>query len=261
MTLPRAAALLPLAFLPAVAAAGCSSDDDTYTDHYAINQLNGSYGAFADEANLRILAAFLGDGGFLKLRSGDAVEIDVNGQRAAHTLRELDDKIHYVVDLAPPREETDVTITFVRGTERVVNKVKIPAAFELVKVPSAAKFLERVDVDVDPRPDLSKWPGFFGTGLIAKAEISAPCLEGGSQKIDLCGADSPADKCVQGYPLRIDLGKLLFVPNTTTCELSVQLRLSSGGGKWEGIGPKQEAFKGGGFEAYRAKSFKLTVNQ
>lgn len=259
MYFTRAAALLSLAVSPALLVAGCSNDDDEYTDHYAINQINGSFGAFADETNMRVLAAFLAEGGFLKLRSGDTVEVDVNGARASTYQRELEDKVHYVVDMPPPPGETEVVITFVRGTERVVGKARIAAAFDFVSPPTTAKLNQALDVDLDPRPDLSKWPGFFGPALVAKAEIKGDCLESGQQNMDLCGVESEPGKCTQGYPLRIDLGKLIYRPNTTSCELAVQVRLTAGGSKYEGTGPKKETFAGGGFESYRAKAFKVTV--
>ncbi|MBX3206016.1 MAG: hypothetical protein KF764_13170 [Labilithrix sp.] len=246
-------------FVSAPACSSDSDDDDKFSESHQVSELNASYGAFADEGRLRIFAALLGRKGFVRLRGGDAIEIDVDGQRTPSTERLLDDRVHYIADVPAPAGETEVTITFVRGVERVVGKIRIYSAFELVAPPKSIKKGGRAEIDVDPRPDLSKWPGFFGPGLVAKAELIGDCIETGSQLIDLCAADSEAGKCTQAYPLTLDAAKLVLRPGTSSCKLAAQVRLAAGGSPFEGTGPAKETFKGGGFEGYRVRGFDLEL--
>lgn len=224
-----------------------------------MSELNASYGAFADESRLRIFAALLGRQGFVRLRGGDTIEIDVDGQRVPSTERLLGDRVHYIADVPAPSGETEVRITFVRGVERVVGKIRIYSAFELKAPPSRLKKGERAEIDVDPRPDLSKWPGFFGPGLVAKAELIGDCIETGSQLVELCAADSEEGKCTQAYPLTLDAAKLVLRPGASACNVAVHVRLAAGGSPFEGTGPAKEKFKGGGFEGYRVRAFDLEL--
>jgi hypothetical protein len=253
--------LLLLTLVPI--AAGCSSDDDDerFTDHYPITALSGSYGAFADEANLRILAAVLGEKGFARLRGGDTIEIDVNGTRMATYERQLEDKVHYIVDMPPPAQETEIVITFVRGVSRVSSKIRIYSAFQLKDPPATVKTGESAPIDIDPRPDLSKWPGFFGPGLVAKAEVIGECLETGANQIPLCAMDSPAGECKQGYPLKLDTSRLVFRPGVRSCEVGIQVRLTSNGANSAPPSETQEKFKGGGFEGYRLRNFRMKITE
>ncbi|HVH48087.1 MAG TPA: hypothetical protein VM925_37395 [Labilithrix sp.] len=232
----------------------CSNDDEDFSEQYKISELNASYGAFAHEERLRVYAALLGPKGFVRLRGGDTIEIEIDGVRVSTTERMLDGRVNYVADVPAPPGESEVAITFVRGVERVVGKIKLYSAFNVVAPPATLPRTGSVDIDVDPRPDLSKWPGFFGPSLVAKAEVLGDCLETGAQRIDLCAKDSPAGKCTQGYPLKLDAATL--IPSTTKgCQLAVQVRLMSGAKPFEGTGPAKESFKGGGFEGYRLRSF------
>ncbi|MBN9165192.1 MAG: hypothetical protein BGO98_28935 [Myxococcales bacterium 68-20] len=251
-------------FLLLLSVPACSSDsddDDKFSESHQLSELNASYGAFADEGRLRVYAALLGRKGFVRLRGGDTIEIDIGGQRTPSTERLLGDKVHYIADVPAPPGETEVTITFVRGLERVVGKIRIYSAFTLTKAPSTLKIGESAEIDIDPRPDLSKWPGFFGPGLIAKAELIGSCLETGSQQIELCAVDGEPGKCTQGYPLKLDPGKLIFTPGSKGCEVAVQVRLNSGGSPFEATGPAKQSFKGGGFEGHRLRSFELQLTQ
>ncbi|MBX3215392.1 MAG: hypothetical protein KF850_25370 [Labilithrix sp.] len=250
--------LLPL-LVSAPACSNDSEDDDKFSESHQVSELNASYGAFADDGRLRIFAALLGRKGFVRLRGGDTIEIDVDGQRTPNTERLLDDRVHYIADVPAPRGETEVTVTFVRGVERVVGKIRIYSAFDLKAPPTSLKKGASAEIDVDPRPDLSKWPGFFGPGLVGKAELIGECIETGSQLVDLCARGSEAGKCTQAYPLSLDSSKLILRPGTSSCNVAVHVRLAAGGSPFEGTGPAKETFKGGGFEGYRVRAFDLEL--
>jgi hypothetical protein len=244
--------LLVLAMTPA-----CGDDEEeTFSNSFDTTEMNASLGAFADEGRLRVYAAVLGPKGFLRLRGGDTFEIEIDGQRVATNERVLNDKIHYIADVPVPPAETTVTVTFVRGVERTVGKIRLYSAFTVKAPPATMKKNALTEIDIDPRPDLSKWPGFFGPGLNAKAEVNGDCIEGGSQQIDLCAANSEPGKCTQGYPLQLDTKKLRTTGN---CKVAVQVRLTSGASPFEGTGPEKKSFKGGGFEGYRLRSFETQL--
>jgi hypothetical protein len=255
---PWCLASLLIGLVPACSAA---DDDDKFSNSHDVSELNASYGAFADEGRLKVYAALLGPKGFVRLRGGDTFEVDINGQRTATTERLLDAKVHYIADVPAPPGETEVAVTFVRGVERVVGKIRIYSAFTLKSPPPSLKMGQSAEIDLDPRPDLSKWPGFFGPGLVAKAEVIGDCLESGSQQIELCSAKSEPGKCTQGYPLRLDAGKLVPRPSSKGCNLAVQVRLTSGGSPFEGVGPAKKSFKGGGFEGHRLRTFETQLTE
>ncbi len=249
----------------AFAGVGCtsttSSSSEEYSDSYALGEMNASYGAFADEGSLRIYTALLGTKGFVRLRGGDAFEIDVNGARVPSVERvDLDGKVHYIAEITPaPAGDTDVAITFVRNLERVKTTMKLYKAFVIKSPPASVKLGQSVAVDVDPAPDLSKWPGFFGPSLQAKAEVGGSCIEGESQQIDLCSPTTAPGKCEQSYPLSFDSSKLKLKSGASGCDLAVQTRLTSSATPFEALGPAKQTFKGGGMEGYRLKSFSMQL--
>jgi hypothetical protein len=241
----------------------CANDDadEKFSDDFQPNELNASYGAFAEDGNLRIYAALLGSKGFVRLRGGDTIEVDVNGARMPTRERVLDDKVHYIVEMPAPPTDTEIAITFVRGVERVVGRIKLAGDFALKSPPATVKIGQSAEIDLDPQPDLSKWPGFFGPSLIAKAEVSGECVEAGTQGVPLCSVDSPPNACKQGYPTRFDASKLVLRPGSKGCELGVQVRLTSNPSPFEGTGPAKQSFKGGGFEGHRGRTFKLQLTE
>lgn len=246
-----------------VLVAACSSDDsEKFSDHYEPNELIASYGAFADDANLRVYAALIGTSGFVRLRGADSFEIEIDGERMAPTERILDDRVHYIVETPAPPTDTEVVITFVRGAERVTGKMTLTGAFALKSPPASAKKGESVQIDVEPRPDLSKWQGNFGPTLVAKAKVVGECIESGAQdNVPLCAADGKPGECKQGYPLVLDTSKLSFVPDTKGCDVGVEVKLTSRGAPFEGMGPTKQTFKGGGFDGHRFKSFNMTITE
>src|SRR5688500_20149953 len=79
---------LVLALLGGTVLAACSiGSDDAPKEHkksssVPIERLGPSYGAFADAEKIDLYVAYTGDG-FLLLRDGDAVTLDVNGTNVA----------------------------------------------------------------------------------------------------------------------------------------------------------------------------------
>jgi hypothetical protein len=120
-----------------------------------------SYGAFADGTKLELFVAFTGDG-FLLLRDGDGVALDVNGTAVPLTERIEEQRVHYIGELPAPPAESVVTVTFTRGSEKVVGKVRIAPAFSIEAPLSSAKHGDIVPIDIDPRPNLEwrskSWP-------------------------------------------------------------------------------------------------------
>lgn len=245
-----------LAILGALPLGGCGTDDEDYSEHYAISALNASYGAFAEDGRLKVYAALLGDKGFVRLRGGDTFEIDVDGTRVPSTERLLDGKVHYIADVPEPAGETEVAITFVRGVERVRTSMKLYSLFTVPSPPTVLQAGGKVDIDIDPRPDLSKWPGFFGPSLVGRAEVLGDCV--GSQQFALCSKDSTADKCTQAYPLVLDAAKLV-ASSSSSCPITVKIRLTSAASAFEGEGPQKQTFKGGGFDGHRGVSLPMQL--
>lgn len=239
----------------------CSSspDEEKFSDHYRVDELNASLGAFADEERLKVYAALLGKKGFVRLRGGDTIEVVINGEKVPTIERLLGDRIHYIADVPAPPPETEVTVSLVRGLERAAGTIRLYSEFSIVEAPSELKLGESAEVDIDPRPDLSEWPGFFGPGLIAKAEIIGDCLETGVQQLSLCGVASESEKCTQGYPMKLDFSELLPLPNSKGCDLTVQVRLTTRG-SLEKRDDATSSFKGGNFEGYRLNTFTMRLS-
>lgn len=255
----RALRLVKGAILPgAILVSGCTSEvagEDEYSDKYRIDQLNASYGAFADEGNLRVFAALLGEKGFVRLRGADRIEITVDGQPAASRERIIDKRIHYIAELAPPPGATEISIAFVRGAERVVGTIKLAGAFAVPGAPATLRIGDVATLDVDPRPDPAAFRTFFGPTLAGRAELHGDCLEPSPQQIPLCAEGSTAADCKPGYPMRLDTTKIKLRADTTSCEVAVQVRLVTTHAPIEGEGPEKTKFKGGGFEGHRLRSF------
>jgi hypothetical protein len=268
-------AILVSAMSFALVAQGCTADvsnpsgDDPnapekFSDHYQPNQLNASYGAFAADGTLKIFTALLGEKGFVRLRGGDTIEVEVNGQKTPTTERILDGgKVHYIASMPnSATADTEIKATFVRGVDRVVGKIKLAGDFTLKTPPTTAKIGESPQIDLDPRPDLTKWTGPLGISLNAKAEVNGPCLDPDPQELALCSADSEGAQCKHAYPLKLDTTKLkLKAGSTGGCEVNVQVRLRSGGTPFESEGPANAKFKGGGWEGYRTRTFKMQLTQ
>lgn len=253
---------LAAAFVLVAACSGDSSDDDEkFSDHYQANELTASYGAFADDANLRVFAALLGTKGFVRLRGSDTFEIEIDGKRMTPNERILGDRVHYIVEAPPPPTDTEVVVTFVHGAERVVGRIKLTGAFALKSPPRSAKKGEGIQIDLEPRPDLSKWQSILGPTLVARARVVGECIESGAQDdIPLCAVDAKPGECKQGYPLVLDTSKLRFVPGTKSCDVGVEVKLTSRG-QFEGAGATKQSFKGGGFDGHRLKSFDVTITE
>jgi hypothetical protein len=244
-----------------IAVTGCSlkSDDPPKelkkSSSIPLAQMNGSYGAFSDGTKLELFVAYISDG-FLLLRDGDSASVDVNGTAVPLTERIEDDKVHYIAELASPPAEPVVTVTFVRGGESVVGKVRIAPAFELKSPPSAAKLGDTVSVDIDPRPNLEEWKGALGPLIHHVVEVHGDCIDEEKQKkIELCAKDSPAGTCAIVYPLPFDTSKILLREGATGCEVDVQVRLETGAPPGEG------KFGGGVFEGLQHRRFKLALTK
>lgn len=253
---------------------GCTADvnnapaDDPnapekFSDHYQSKELTASYGAFAADGTLKVFTALLGEKGFVRLRGGDTIEVEVNGTKSPTTERLLDGKVHYIVDMpSAPTNETEIKATFVRGVDRVAGKIKIAADFTLKSPPPTAKIGESPSIDLEPRPDLAKWTGPLGISLQARAEVNGPCLDPDPQEIPLCSIDSQGTECKHAYPLKLDTTKLKLKAGVMGgCEVNVQVRLKSGGAPFESEGPAGLQFKGGGWEGYRTRTFKMQLTQ
>jgi hypothetical protein len=253
---------LALFLLSTVAVTACSlkSDDrpkepPKKSSSVPLVQMNGSYGAFSDGTKLELFVAYISDG-FLLLRDGDTASVDVNGTAVPLTERIEDDKVHYIGELASPPREPVVTVTFVRGGESVVGKVRIAPAFELKAPPSAAKLGDTVAIDIDPRPNLEEWKGALGPLIHHLVEVHGDCIdEEKQQKIELCAKDSPAGTCTIAYPLPFDTSKILVREGATGCEVDVQVRLETGAPPGEG------KFGGGVFEGLQHRRFKLALTK
>ena len=91
-----------------VTACSASNDDPPKelktTSSFPLEQLNASYGAFSDGKHIELFVAVLHDG-FLLVRDGDNVIVDVNGTVAQVSERIEDDKVHYLGDFASPPDE------------------------------------------------------------------------------------------------------------------------------------------------------------
>jgi len=269
MQVARVLTLFSFVALTASASGGCTSEvsnpstPEKFSDTYQLNELNASYGAFAADGGLRVFTALLGKQGFVRLRGGDTIEVEVNGTKMPTTERLLDDKVHYIVDMPEaPKGDIEIKAAFVRGVDKVVGTIKIAADFSIKSSPPTAKVGDPApEFDIDPRPDLTKWTGPLGATLTARAELNGPCLEPDPQQIQLCSVESQGAECKHGYPLKLDMSKLKFKPGQTSCEANVQLRLTSGGTPFEAEGPGGQKFKGGGWEGYRTRTFKMQVAQ
>lgn len=213
------------------------------TDSVPIEKLNASYGAFSDGKRIELFVALLNDG-FLLVRGGDNVVVDVNGTVAQLTERIEDDKVHYLGDFASPPDEPVVGVTFTRGSEKVVGKVRIAPAFEMKSPPTSAKVGDKVSLDIEPRPDLAKWQGPLGPVINHAVEIHGDCINKGVQKMPM----------IAEYPLTWDTSRIELVPGSNGCELDVQMRLET----------NAESFEGkfaGGFEGLQHRRFKLTLTK
>ena len=206
-----------------------------------LEQLNGSYGAFDDGTHIELFVAFVKDG-FVLVRDGDNVTLDVNGTAVPLTERIEGDKVHYVGDFASPPAEPVVTVTFTRGSEKVVGKVRIAPAFEMKSPPTTAKVGDVLSLDIDPRPDLTQWQGPLGQIIGNAVEIHGDCIDKGEERFPLGST----------YPVTWDTAGVRLVPGSTGCEVDVQMRLETNAEKFEGK-------FGGGFEGLQHRRFKLTL--
>jgi hypothetical protein len=242
---------LVLALLTGVVVSACSIGNDDppkelkKTSSLPLEKIAGSYGAFSDGQKLELFVAFLGDG-FLLLRDGDNVAVDVNGNAVTLSERIEEDKVHYIAEVASPPKEAVVTITFSRGADKVVGKVRVAPTFELKSPPATAKLGDKVSVDIDPHPDLTQWQGPLGPIIANAVEIHGDCVEKGGQKIPLGNA----------YPLEWDTSQVQLVAGSNGCELDVQVRLETSAPPYEG--PK---FGGGLFEGLQHRRFKLALTK
>lgn len=254
---------LSLALLTAFTVTACSIGKDDSpkelkkSSSHSLDKINGSYGAFSDGTKLELFVAYVGDG-FLLLRDGDNVSVDVNGNVVPLAERIEDDKVHYVAELPSPPREPVVTVTFTRGSQKVVGKVNIAPAFELKSPQSSAKHGDVVPIDLDPRPDLAleQWKGILGPLIHHVVEVHGDCIDEENQKkIELCSKDSPEGTCKIEYPLQWDTSKILLKAGSTGCEVDVQVRLETGAPPGEG------QFKGGVFEGLQHRRFKLALTK
>jgi hypothetical protein len=213
-----------------------------------------SYGAFADGTKLELFVAFTGDG-FLLLRDGDGVALDVNGTAVPLTERIEEQRVHYIGELPAPPAESVVTVTFSRGSEKVVGKVRIAPAFSIEAPLSSAKHGDIVPIDIDPRPNLEEWKGFLGPLIHHVVEVHGDCVDEEKQKkIELCSRDSPEGTCTIEYPLQWDTSKILLKDGASGCEVDVQVRLETGAAPFEG------KFSGP-FEGLQHRRFKLALSR
>ena len=213
------------------------------TSSLPLEKLNASYGAFSDGKHIELFVALLNDG-FLLVRDGDNVIVDVNGTVAQVSERIEDDKVHYLGDFPSPPAEPVVGVTFTRGSEKVVGKVRIAPAFEMKSPPATAKMGDKVSLDIEPRPDLTKWQGPLGPLINHAVELHGECINKGVQKMPM----------VAEYPLTWDTSKIELTPGSNGCEVEVQMRLETNAGTFEGK-------FGGGFEGLQHRKFKMTLSK
>ncbi len=246
--------------LVSVVAVGCAKDDEPAgsTDEFKINELSASFGVGIDASTLTVRAALL-KGGFLRVGDGDKVTIDVGGKEVSTYERVDGGRVHTIAEVKPPPAgRTEIVVTFTRGDERVVAKTLIAPPFELVDAPTSAKRGEAVKIDLSPRPDLEPWKGPLGPSLRHGVIVRGECVEKGEQKVEGCGADSPAGQCTQGYPFTFDTSKLKLTTESD-CDVDVEVQLQTNGGPFVGEGPAKEAFSGGAFNAVQHRAFKLRL--
>lgn len=238
----------------------CSlGNDDAPKEHkksssVPIEKLGPSYGSFADAEKIDFFIAYTGNG-FLLLRDGDTVTLDVNGTNVALAERTDGDRVHYVGELPSPPPEPVVTVTFTRGAQKVSGKLRIAPSFNLLSPPSSAKLGDTVSIDLDPRPNLDEWKGALGPLIAHKVEVHGECIDEEKQKkIDLCAKDSPAGTCSIAYPLSFDTSKILMKEGATGCEVDVQVRLETGA-------PPFETISTGAWEGLQHRRFKLALTR
>lgn len=219
-----------------------------------LERLSASYGAFSNGQSMDIFVAVLGDG-FMLLRDGDSVSADVNGTAVPLTERIEDDKVHYVAEVKTPPAEPVVTVTFTRGAEKVVGKVRLAPNFEAKSPPTSAKIGDVVPLDLDPRPDLSSFQTALGPSIHHAIEVHGECIDDDKQKkIEVCAKDSPQGSCKIEYPLPWDTSKVVLKDGSTGCEVEAQIRLESPAPTWEG------KFNGG-FEGVQGRKIKVTLTK
>jgi hypothetical protein len=252
---------LVLVLLSGISVTACSlkSDDPPKelkkSSASPLEKMNGSYGAFSDGKKLELFIAFINDG-FLLLRDGDNVSVDVNGTAVPLTERIEGDRVHYIGELASPPAEPVVNVTFTRGAEKVVGTVRIAPSFELKSPQSSAKHGDMVPIDIEPRPNLDEWKGALGPLIHHVVEVHGECIDDEKQKkIELCAPDSAAGTCKIEYPLQWDTSKILLKDGASGCEVDVQVRLETGAPPGEG------KFGGGVFEGLQHRRFKLALTK
>ena len=221
------------------------------TTELALDKVVPSYGAFDDGTKIEIFVAFIGNG-FLRLGEGDTVAVDVGGTPVPTTESIDGDKVHYVGALTAPPDEPVVTVTFARGADKVVGKVKIGPSFTVKSPPTHVKVGDVVSLDLDPRPDLTKWPGILGPTLHHVVEVHGDCIDKGSQRFEVCAKDSPQGTCKIVYPFDWDTHALALTDGSTGCKVDVQVRLESPAPTFEG------AFHGG-FDGAQVRTFQVDV--
>ena len=252
---------LVLALLAGITVTACSVKSDEpkelkTTSSLTLDKINGSYGAFSDGTKLELFVAYVGDG-FLLVRDGDNVTVDVNGNPVTLSERIEDDKVHYIAEVPSPPKEPVVTVTFTHGGESVVGKVRIAPAFELASPPSTAKHGDVASIDIEPRPNLDEWKSALGPLIHHLVEVHGECIDDDQQKkIELCAKDSPEGTCTIAYPLQLDTSKILLKPGSNGCEVDVQVRLETGAPPGE-----EGRLKGGVFEGLQHRRFKLALTK
>lgn len=267
MNAHRITGLVILCAATLLAGGGCSGSaegagEEHFTDELPIEKLIASYGASSDGKTLKIYAAWIGNG-FLKLRGGDSITIDVAGNRTPFKETLEQTQVHYVAEVSPVPENAELVITFARGAERVVAKGTLAPNFEVKSPPSAIHVRELVTIDVDPRPDFSRWLVPLGSTLVHSLEVFGTCVDAGSKKLPACaGPDAPdggvgPGPCKQGFPFTVDTSSLKLT--SPSCTGDVRVRLDSHP-TITGEGPNKQKFNGG-WEIVQYRTFQAQIGE
>lgn len=235
----RITTLLVLALACAACTVESNTKDNALSNTLALNQINGSNGAFSDGQKLEVFVAMLGPDGFVKLGGGDTITVDVNGTVVPTRERIEDGKVHYIADVTPAPAEPVVTTTLTHGAEKAVGKNSLAPNFELKSPPTTAKTGDAVEIGIDMSADAAA----RAAKIRHRIKVTGECIDKGEQSVD---AQPP-------YPLILNF-RNIQVTGDSGCEVEVTVRLETDGEPYTG-------FKGGGFEGVQSRSFKLALTK
>lgn len=141
-----------------------------------------SMSAQSDGSSLKVYAAVLKGGDFVKLDAGDFFSAKVDDQDVVMTIEPYTDgKVHYLATFPSPTTATDVVIALHRSagrTEALQSKTTVPSAFEITSAPPASFRLGApltLSIAPPPAPPPAATPA--STGDQMTVQFFGTCLE------------------------------------------------------------------------------------